>query len=641
MKKASWQFPPENKRTGMGRAETEWGKDATGETAIRELIQNSNDAAKHAKQAKVHIEEVTGRIEDLPDGEGLRDAIAKRLRYAKANAKGVQEGTLERIESTLRAKTITMLRVHDNGYGLTEARMEALVGSGATTKDGSETNAGAGGSYGVGHQAVMSLSEIHTAVYASRSRDGYIFSGQCNLGPTDRLDDPDNCGGEGFLRVAPIDPPDSRANTRWNEFETGATAEAKTKEITQARKNSVGTTRGTTIVIVGYSHRNKSNWGQTILSQIATNYAMAVEENRLVVTTNIGDKQETLNKKTLDQYLSGQKWASHQRMTPVRRTTMLRAIREGKRILADIEYDDGKETIELRVLPLTEHDAQSVVFLIRDGMLITEIDTRRQVNGLQTNYDSFAERQRFAAIIPIDETKTPKLAEVIRSGERPTHDCIEEIRMKEHNRKQMKPITTAIREAIAEAVPKREQNEQISLGILAIDIKRNQKSPAGNQGNAGIIQFQPRTSVNPTGTGGKRPPRKRSRTDGQHSGPTQRQIKSRSRYDCRATDSGLRTWIQLTDRNERNSRTFNLVVRPKDGRRPVGDTLPPWGEMAEMVTDAVPVDGSSGVTTKKQRDGAVMIKFPAGIAECTLDLALKESASAPDWELELKEVIKC
>lgn len=152
---------------------------------VRELIQNSVDAAREARRdrAEIRFEVVECALTDCP---GMKDfivahslALRTQTKLADGNLPDVARYAAEHIGRTLQHETIDVLCVSDNGVGLTAKTMKNILGDGQSGKATTE-----GGSHGYGHLTVIPSSDIRLVYYGGVDGDGNrVASGHCILAP--------------------------------------------------------------------------------------------------------------------------------------------------------------------------------------------------------------------------------------------------------------------------------------------------------------------------------------------------------------------------------------------------------------------------------------------------------------------------
>ena len=137
---------------------------------VRELLQNSLDAAVEAgeSQAIVRFKASMMEVTELPDVDGyesaFREAVEDQTRMSGSGelSDAAQQvvNTIEQALRDLRRSGVCCLSVLDNGVGLDDKRMNALLGDGAGSKDPELA-----GSYGVGHLSAIPASDFRYLLY--------------------------------------------------------------------------------------------------------------------------------------------------------------------------------------------------------------------------------------------------------------------------------------------------------------------------------------------------------------------------------------------------------------------------------------------------------------------------------------------
>ena len=143
---------------------------------IRELLQNSLDAAAAADErpARVRFRVTTIGTKDVPGIKEYKSAFKTAVKHNKRRAGGrlpdPEQQVVNNIEAALDCiakKNGYMLSVMDNGIGLDESRMTSLLGDGSSAKSSDSA-----GSYGVGHFAAVSASDLRYLLYGGVSGNG-------------------------------------------------------------------------------------------------------------------------------------------------------------------------------------------------------------------------------------------------------------------------------------------------------------------------------------------------------------------------------------------------------------------------------------------------------------------------------------
>ena len=137
---------------------------------VRELVQNSLDAAKEAKTypAIVRFRVAAAKESDIPDIQGHSTVLQSASEHHKKDSGGkLPEPAQEAVNriseglETIRKGKALLLSVTDNGIGLDAKRMLSLLGDGASAKPEPQT-----GAYGVG--APRPAGAVRHQIYAIR-----------------------------------------------------------------------------------------------------------------------------------------------------------------------------------------------------------------------------------------------------------------------------------------------------------------------------------------------------------------------------------------------------------------------------------------------------------------------------------------
>ena len=173
---ATLKFGKSNSVVGFSSSKTARFNNLPPARIVRELVQNSLDAAKEAGVTPAIVRFRVRKVErsDIPDFQGLSRAVQRGHKHHKKESGGklpepAQEA-VNRIRSGLNAvkkERALLLSVTDNGIGLDPKRMQSLLGDGASTKQDPLT-----GAYGVGHLAPLALSDIRYMLYGGITKTG-------------------------------------------------------------------------------------------------------------------------------------------------------------------------------------------------------------------------------------------------------------------------------------------------------------------------------------------------------------------------------------------------------------------------------------------------------------------------------------
>ena len=142
---------------------------------LRELIQNSLDAARPDTPAAIDIFHLNVNRDEVPCLKDLEDTL-KLAEYFNENYSATKR-IVPAIESALKSDKIDLLVFKDNGCGLNIDRMNDILHDGASRKD-----PGSAGSYGNGHFTTFKFSELLYVLYLGVSEDsGVLITGHTIL----------------------------------------------------------------------------------------------------------------------------------------------------------------------------------------------------------------------------------------------------------------------------------------------------------------------------------------------------------------------------------------------------------------------------------------------------------------------------
>lgn len=418
---------------------------------VRELLQNSLDAAAEAGKAtaQVRFQVESIRLQDLPDAKGYENAFRKAVKYHKNNGdlSDAAQEVVDRIEvalSALNGEEAVMLSVVDNGVGLNSDRMNRLLADGSSGK-----SATASGSYGVGHLAPMALSNLRYTLYGGLTEDGSrVACGKAILAAhpgKKNLNDAKGYLIEGFS--------DGLDGNLYDFLPLQSHPELLAKHLDAIRKEWG---HGCVVLMPAFNHfgsRGISLW--EIVSKVAAyNFAPAIHRKKLVITVQEGgDEKEPqrLDERTLTGVLEPEQ----DRVRVARSDSLfaglrpsgqnayqiLRALTDGNPAPVTIKQDKARISL-LTPSP----NGSSRIDLFRNGMWITDSIPRLRMAD-------FADRQPFHAVIEIDAEDGGELRRLIRKAEGPMHDKLSLSLLSRPQQKELKKKFSEIADWINGQVP--------------------------------------------------------------------------------------------------------------------------------------------------------------------------------------------
>lgn len=445
-------FGPTSDPTGFTSGETS-GFDGSAEPVIRELIQNALDAAVQAKKSKASVKFVMDEI-DWKDHPGAADydaAFKKATRYRKSKGRDPsndEKTTVKRIKSSIaKGASLPVLYCIDNGCGLDRQGMEALLSQGNTSK-----GADGAGSYGLGHLAAFSASDLRFVMYASRRKGATgeieeICSGHAKLAAHEsdgRLVSPN-----GFWLL-----PDA-AQTAFVDYDRQCYPSDVPDMMREAMDSAGlrGRETGTAVMVSGFNgfRNDKSDTAALIAKAAAANFSAAIHSGFLDVTiTDRVDKtaDQVITKDRLEAILEQHR---QQRRVPDGQAGHI----NGQRAYSAWAALDGGEQISTGVdgataFVLTERHESSpqkpVVHLFRRGMWIT--------SDWYHSSAAFSDCMPFEAALLIEPGS--RVESLIRDAEGPKHLGIEPRRIAAKKAKELRELMWKIALSLKESADAKE-----------------------------------------------------------------------------------------------------------------------------------------------------------------------------------------
>lgn len=454
------KFGPTTTMTGFTAFSTASFNDLPAARIIRELIQNSLDAATEAGEETAVIRFRVSRIDwsDVPDLDGyektFESAVASHKRIGNGLSDAAQQvvGNIVRALKLLREGEHFCLSVLDNGVGLDEMRMTSLLGDGAGAKD-----ADLSGSYGVGHFASIPASDLRYVLYGGVLEDGSrVASGTVILASRPGRRSPRAAQGylvKGFLGGS--------NGSLYNFIDRSTIPDIIDSDLDEIEADWE---HGTTIVIPAFNYfgrrnrRNLSLWD--IVSKVAAyNFNVAIHRGHLVVEVDEGSlAQETdtkcrrsLNQDTLGAALEQEQEGARR----ARRGSLFEGLRpsgqnayaayltQTEGTLHSVQTEHGEVSVRL----LTPSPTGSVrVDLFRNGMWITD-----DIVGLRRA--DFTNRQPFHAVLTLNSGEGKELHRLVRKAEGPMHDELALSRLSPQERKKLNEAIEQVSDKIKEEIP--------------------------------------------------------------------------------------------------------------------------------------------------------------------------------------------
>ncbi len=447
---ATLKFGKATALVGFSSLKTARFNDLPAARIVRELVQNSLDAAKEAKvnPAIVRFHARPAKKSDIPDIQGLSKALKSATAYhKKANSGKLPEPAQEAVNrinaglNDIKKGKAFLLSVTDNGIGLDAKSMQSLLGDGASTKRDPST-----GAYGVGHLAPLALSDIRYMMYGGLTKgNNRIACGWSILashpGKTTLND------AEGYLVK---DFKSGLQGDLYDFLPKNQRPKAIERDLDQIAKEWG---HGTTILIPAFNNfRSKAISLWEIVSKVVSyNFCPAIYREALIVEVIEGQETHQLNKGSLEDILGPE----GDRVRAARSDSFFRELRPSGTnafsILKTLQSENTKsipvngDTAHVSVLTPLE-DGQSRVELFRNGMWISD-----DIPGLRRT--EFAGLQPFHATIEINKEDGGELHRLVLKAEGPLHDRFSFVRLSSEEEESLKVSINTISEWIKSQVP--------------------------------------------------------------------------------------------------------------------------------------------------------------------------------------------
>ena len=484
-RKPTLLFGPSSSFYGFTSYETSAFNDVEPAKVIRELIQNSLDAAVEAGEATAFVRFRVNRINGsgVPDLHGYEKAFKSAVKFQRGMSQEKQlpdtaqqvvadiERGLKKLKNGRHHELVAM----DNGIGLDNRRMHSILGNGASAKtDGT-------GSYGVGHLAAIATSDLRYVLYGAVQDDGSrIAAGNAMLASM-----PSETGETGWRSAGGylVRKLLNGNNGRFYEFLTDRTIPSRVASVIDEIESEWG--HGTAVIVPSFNHFRASPaklWA-IVSTVVARNFNVTVFERKLVVEVDnraIRKPSDTLDVHRLDGdslpiVLESQK--------EEQRAPRAGSLLGGLRISGQVAYmtyralsqgqllsaDTSSGSVQIHLLSPSP-SGRTRLDLYRNGMWITQ-----QVPRLDRSY--FTDRESFCAVLKVTRD-SGEFHRLIRKAEGPMHDKLDFKRLTRDERRQLKRALDEVAERIRVAVPERNLEGYVPDDYLVVAEEDNTGSGA-------------------------------------------------------------------------------------------------------------------------------------------------------------------
>ncbi|WP_419864077.1 hypothetical protein [Candidatus Poriferisodalis sp.] len=588
--------------------------DGSAEPVVRELLQNSLDAAHQAgraAQVRFRITDVPRRM--IPGWEAYEHAFERaleaRYQWHGGSPSHDEKMVIERIESARSEVEIPLLLCVDNGVGLDGHRMDALLTPGNTSKG--EQGAG---SFGLGHHAAFGASNLRYVLYAAKYRGDSderlrtISSGHTILASHRDSDESGHeLAADGYW---------FRLGQGEMAFDGSHTSYPRNPPDLLAQHLDEVVDTGTVVCIVGFNDFYRDDDDPTAAESIcrvaAANFSDAVHAGRLHVIVEdeqLGSVAE-VTAETLGAILgptAGQRRAPKQgQINGSRAHAAWQTVDAGSRI----NVADGT-LVRWRSIE-DEERSSTQVHVFRKGMWITS-------NAPGLNASDFSNVYAFDAVLSLD---TGPLEDLVRSAEGPEHRGIDRRRLSNAEKAKLRELVSGVADRLRQAVGKRRDlTEFTPPGFATIEghqvraaetVKRPRLPAGGGSGESDVSRGEKKTG------GSKASPRR--------AGQPQRGTTPRYRSSLR--DGGQADVLEALiayDEEVTVGSTIGVRIRVASGSDGTCDNPLPdsWLRLRRIV------DESGNSSRASSSAGDFELTLPAVSGERLLTIRLADAASQP------------
>ena len=407
------RFPQTHERKGFS-TDAMARRDGSPEPVVRELLQNSLDAAKDVlkatpdKPAEVVFTMSECSWASISGGGSYRKAFASAVSARKELQEGGlsidEQRVIDRIQSVLDSTYIRLLFCRDNGIGISD--MERVLFEGNTSKP-----LAGGGSVGVGHMTAFAASDLRYILYSGRSNTAEIAGGHAILA-AHVYGRELRCGDGYYTRDEDLFSYDPSSSSRFHADLPGLL----TQEMVKIEDT------GSVVCITGFNDfRDEEDSSDAICRVAAINFLAAIQRRELIVSVQGGTHgPKAVDSANIGEILEGRSSEQRARGAWLAGRRAFRAyetLTQGRRI--DIEGLSPDETeVYFRHSSIASNE-RAQVNIFRDGMWIA-----LNPSGLHT--------ARFNKVRPFDSVvllhRGGRLYNLVRSAEGPEHYGLENYR---------------------------------------------------------------------------------------------------------------------------------------------------------------------------------------------------------------------
>ena len=451
---------------------------------IRELLQNSLDASREAGNDKCEINVYIETIQksQIPHIDEYEKVLKKAIQTAEDqgsyNTNSKQR--VKPIRDALNVEASKVLMFSDNGAGMRQDQLEAILTGGVSIKEDERS----GGSFGVGNLSSYSLSSLRYVLYATKYKDNAngakcLFTGSPIL--AGHKDGSAQRGNRG--RIVKNKPK--------NEMNPKFVYPDEFPPFIERNMNKLS--MGTIVTILGLSE----DWSEEAEYAIVSNFFHAIAHETLIINVHQESGQKAISFNEVDWLMASKKDSKRARGE---------SILSGK--TAYEAWQTVKENNTQKIIELSNSDkvyvfikndsnADSAIVLVRNGMVIARHDSMLSLDmdALRKN-PSF---EPFTAVIDVDKQNAPKLFELVKNAESPYHNRLQANILDNEDEKRLRKLFKELCEKIKEHL-KIIERDSFVLPLFAVPNKAEAQTSGENKSSGQEDKAKPQQTP-------KRPPK--------------------------------------------------------------------------------------------------------------------------------------
>ncbi len=347
-----WEFAPDDEGSGLVESSGKHFKNTPLFHMVRETIQNAKDAsAEENGKVTVTFEKSLINGSDIPDVEGMRNAINASLNTSPSFLKAGQDTILKRIIKDTKNKQLPLLRIMEEGTRGMEGPCTPLTDLYRYIKSTSlgKNNAESLGSQGEGKGAALINSDLNTIFVSTICKGKSHVMGRLSIASSKR--NGVVYSSKGYWGKDRKDVPFQNGMPNWLKRDT----------------------QGTNICILGF--RNTRDWPEIIIASAIMSYFMAFRKNTLEVRVKNenGKLVHKVDKDNIADYFEDKKIEEAVRKSDDLRVAIFRDSRAF--YYASLQAPKKSQTNGLGQIALylyeTEDDESRRIGFVRGDMFIT------------------------------------------------------------------------------------------------------------------------------------------------------------------------------------------------------------------------------------------------------------------------------